>query len=169
MNNNHKVLTNRSKIQALEALNLILASINSYMPFDTSKTYTPQEREPYDAMCDRFIRAVEICLKFFRSYELLVEGTNSETIRDLLNKMEKFEFIRKEIVAMLGGLLRRGEEEGEVRKDIDSVVVGKIMQGVVTHLANPQFLVSVGLSMEEFVGTWKKIYMNGFLLSGEQD
>lgn len=32
-------------------------------------------------------------LKFFKSYEKLVEGENSDTLRDLLNRMEKLDLI----------------------------------------------------------------------------
>ena len=81
---------------------------------------------------------------------------------------EKLELVRKEIVSLFAGLLRRGQQEGHVRKDIDPVVVGKIMQGLVTSMANPQFLMSIGLSMDEFIGSWQKIYMNGLLITRKQ-
>lgn len=100
MNTDQRLMTTRSLKQALEALHLVLASINAYVPFNTAKKYTPEEREPYDAMCDRFIRAIEICIKFFRSYELMVEGVNSETIRDMLNKMERLGFISSTLTWM---------------------------------------------------------------------
>ncbi len=72
---------------------LVDASIKSISPFDLNKKYTPKELEPYDAMCDRFTRSVEVCLKFFRTYEKYMYGENSETIRDLLNRIEKLNFI----------------------------------------------------------------------------
>ena len=43
--------------------------------------------EPYDAMSDRFIRAVEVSLKFFRTHERYLFAESSDTIRDLLNRM----------------------------------------------------------------------------------
>ena len=93
MNRNQKILVQSSKEKTLDSLNLLKASLTSISPFDPSRKYTPKEREPFDALSDRFIRSVEISIKFFRSYELLLEGTNSETLRDLLNKMEKLKLI----------------------------------------------------------------------------
>ncbi len=68
---------------------LVEYSLREVPPFDPHKKYNPKEREPYDALSDRFIRSVEMCLKFFRSYEKYLFAENSETLRDLLNKMEK--------------------------------------------------------------------------------
>jgi len=82
---------------------------------------------------------------------------------------EKIESIRKEIISMFAGLLERGQQDGLIRRDVDPVVVGKIMQGVVSHLANPQFLLAAGLDMEAFIRNWQNICMHGLLLSVEQD
>jgi hypothetical protein len=40
-------------------------------------------------MCDRYVRAVEAAVKFFRSYELYLYAEAFETLRDLLNRMDK--------------------------------------------------------------------------------
>lgn len=76
-----------------DATFLVEASLAKLVPYDSERTYTPDEREPYDALCDRFIRATEVTLKFFRSYERLQYAENSETLRDLLNRMAKLELI----------------------------------------------------------------------------
>ena len=93
MRDDQQILTKASLNKAIDAINLVEASIKEVKPFDTNKIYSPKEREPYDALCDRFIRAVEISLKYFRSYEKLMYGEISETLRDLLNRMEKLEII----------------------------------------------------------------------------
>ena len=49
--------------------------------------------EPYDAMSGRFIRAVEVSLKFFRTYERYLFAESSDTIRDLLNRMATVDLI----------------------------------------------------------------------------
>lgn len=36
--------------------------------------YSLQEREPYDALSDRFLRAFESSLKFFRTWERVREA-----------------------------------------------------------------------------------------------
>ncbi|HLP58783.1 MAG TPA: nucleotidyltransferase substrate binding protein [Candidatus Deferrimicrobium sp.] len=88
-----KVLTEAASEKALDAIALVEASLSDIKPYDVEKYYTPKDREPYDAFSSRFSRAVEVCLKFFRSYEKLMYGENSETIRDLLHRMEKLDFI----------------------------------------------------------------------------
>ncbi len=93
MREDQQIITKASLNKAIDAINLVEASLNEVKAFDVNKTYSPKEREPYDALSDRFIRAIEISLKYFRSYEKLMYGENSETIRDLLNRMGKLEII----------------------------------------------------------------------------
>jgi hypothetical protein len=77
----------QAKLRA--ALELVFASAVRYAPFTPSRIYSPQEREPYDALSDRFLRAFESSLKFFRTWERVREADVSETFRDLLLRMEK--------------------------------------------------------------------------------
>lgn len=71
------------------ALQLLLASVDTYPGFDPARDYTPREREPFDAMSDRYLRAFESSLKFFRTFERVREVSVSDTFRDLLNRMHK--------------------------------------------------------------------------------
>lgn len=89
MTENVVVLAEKARNKAVSAISLLDASLAAYRPFDPAREYTPEEREPYDAMCDRYIRAVEAVIKFFRSYERYLYAEPSETLRDLLNKMHK--------------------------------------------------------------------------------
>lgn len=82
-------IVNQARAKTLAAIKLVDASLKKLAPYDASRTYSPEEREPYDALSDRFVRAVEVCIKFFRSYELLQFAENSSTLRDQLNRMEK--------------------------------------------------------------------------------
>ena len=75
------------------ALELVFASAASYRAFAADRIYSPQEREPYDALSDRFLRAFESSLKFFRTWERVREAEVSETFRDLLLRMEKLGLI----------------------------------------------------------------------------
>jgi uncharacterized protein YutE (UPF0331/DUF86 family) len=75
------------------ALALLFASADDFVPYDPGRAYAPKEREPYDALCDRFRRAFESALKFFRTWERVREATSSETFRDLLLRMEKLGLI----------------------------------------------------------------------------
>jgi len=89
MSKDQHVITVESLGKMRDAIALLEASLREIKPFDAVKKYTPKELEPYDALSDRFSRSVEISIKFFRSYEKLMYGENSDTLRDLLNKMEK--------------------------------------------------------------------------------
>ena len=81
------LLTNRSK--ALKSLALVAASLADYQAFDPAQDYSPKALEPYDALADRFVRAIECCLRYFRSLELAEYAEQSDTTRNLLNRMEK--------------------------------------------------------------------------------
>ena len=72
---------------------LVEASLSRITPYDVNQNYTPEETEPYDAMSDRFIRAVEVSLKIFRTYERYLFAESSDTIRDLLNRMATVDLI----------------------------------------------------------------------------
>lgn len=84
-----QAITRQARRQVNDTIHLVEASLDKLQPFDPAYPYTPDEYEPYDALSDRFMRAVEICIKFFRSYERLQFAEESETFRDQLNRMEK--------------------------------------------------------------------------------
>jgi hypothetical protein len=81
----------RNRLNA--ALEVFLASVADYSGFDPSKRYTPKESEPLDALSDRYLRAFESALRFFRTWEQVREAAPSESFRDLLLRMEKLGFI----------------------------------------------------------------------------
>jgi hypothetical protein len=81
------LLANQHKLR--KALVLLAASTVKYRPFDPTRAYTPDDLEPYDALADRFMRAVEIALKYFRSRHMHDEGSDTDTVRDLLLYAEK--------------------------------------------------------------------------------
>ena len=93
MNEDQRVVTSSSLQKVVSAIELVEASLKGLDRFNSNKEYTPKELEPYDALSDRFIRAVESALKFFRSYEKLQFAENSETLRDLLLRMEKLHLV----------------------------------------------------------------------------
>jgi hypothetical protein len=78
-----------SRVKLRAVFELVFASAATYRPFRPDHIYSPQEREPYDALSDRFLRAFESSLKFFRTWERVHEADVSETFRDLLLRMEK--------------------------------------------------------------------------------
>jgi len=90
MKEDQQILTKSALNKAIDAIKLVEASLEEIKPFDKEKVYSPKEREPYDALSDRFIRAVEVSITFFKSYEKLMYGENSETLRDLLRGCNNF-------------------------------------------------------------------------------
>lgn len=81
------LLSSRDKLDA--ALNVFFASVDAYPGFDPGREYTPKESE----LSDRYLRAFESALKFFRTWERVREAAPSESFRDLLLRMEKIGFI----------------------------------------------------------------------------
>lgn len=76
-----------------DAAALLEASLRRYRPFDTARAYTPEELEPYDAMCDRYLRVVEMAIRYFRTLERSRLALNSESYRDLLGNIAKWGLI----------------------------------------------------------------------------
>ena len=93
MKEDYKILLKASVSKLIPAINLVSASLEGLDHFDVDRKYSPKELEPYDALCDRFIRAVEACIKFFKTYNYYLNAVTSETYRDLLLNMEKLNII----------------------------------------------------------------------------
>jgi uncharacterized protein YutE (UPF0331/DUF86 family) len=87
---NNQALLSASKDKLAAALEMLFASVDAYAAFDPARRYTPKEREPYDALTDRYLRAFESSLKFFRTLERFREVAPSESFRDLLQRMDKY-------------------------------------------------------------------------------
>jgi len=93
MNKEYKVLLNSSCQKVLSAVDLVEASLTELDKYSVTRNYTPKELEPYDALSDRFIRAVETCIKFFKTYEYYLFAVPSDSYRELLLQMEKKKMI----------------------------------------------------------------------------
>jgi len=90
---NNPISLSASKDRLAAALEILFASADAFVPFYPARRYTPKEREPYDALTDRYLRAFESSLKFFRTLECFREAAPSEAFRDLLQRMEKYSVI----------------------------------------------------------------------------
>ena len=93
MNSDLITLITAARQKGLNTIMLVEASLSRITPYDVNQNYTPEEMEPYDAMSGRFIRAIEVSLKFFRTYERYLFVESSDTIRDLLNRMATVDLI----------------------------------------------------------------------------
>lgn len=78
---------------------------------------------------------------------------------------ENLEKARRQIISLFADVLKRGQAEGFIRQDLDPLVMVKIMQGVATHLASPQFLIDAGLDVDEFVRNLQRLISFGLLTS----
>jgi nucleotidyltransferase substrate binding protein (TIGR01987 family) len=76
-----------------DAAALVEASLLRYRPFNPAQQYSPEQREPWDALCDRYLRAVEMAIRMFRTMERSQLALNSESFRDLLGNMAKWGII----------------------------------------------------------------------------
>ena len=75
--------------------------------------------------------------------------------------------LRREIVELTIETLRRGQAEGDVRRDIDADVLGKVLQGISDTVGNPVFALANGLSMDQLGGTLLEIILHGILAEKE--
>lgn len=66
---NDDVLLQGSGRKLRASLDIFFASIEAYIDFDPARTYTPKELEPYDALSDRYLRAFESSIRYFRTLE----------------------------------------------------------------------------------------------------
>ena len=89
-----------------KAINLLKASIDKFIVYDTNKTYSPDELEYYDSLSFRFEKSVELTINFFRSLELFFSSKQSDTLRDRLLEMQKMEIVREIDFWMEARLLR---------------------------------------------------------------
>ncbi|MDM8566718.1 nucleotidyltransferase substrate binding protein [Candidatus Halobeggiatoa sp. HSG11] len=87
------ILLANSEDKVDRCFTLVQASLQDLEPYDIAKNYSPKELEPYDALSDRFIRCVEIFIKYFKTYEYYKFSLTSDTLRDRLNLMEKLGLI----------------------------------------------------------------------------
>jgi len=94
----YNLLVRSSREKCLAAIALVHSSVKKLPPYDIVRKYTHDELEPYDALADRFIRAIEVSIKFFRSYEIYQEAIAPDTFRDLLHRMEKYDLIRSAVL-----------------------------------------------------------------------
>jgi len=106
-----------------------------------------------------------------RHFDLVVNRVLSGVSTRVLADVQTFlpevwagiEQFRAEVIRILAELLARGQREGSVRRGIDPPAAGKLIQGVVTRLANPAFLLEQDLTMGQFVRTFQNLLLYGVL------
>jgi AcrR family transcriptional regulator len=77
---------------------------------------------------------------------------------------DRFDQLRGGAVGIITDLLRRGQREGSIRQDIDPTMAGKLIQGILTNVAHPRFMLEQGLSFDQFISTFKDLLLQGVLV-----
>jgi len=85
---------------------------------------------------------------------------------ELWDRIDQF---RSGAVGIITELLRRGQNEGSIRPDIDPTVAGKLIQGILTNVAHPQFMAEQGLSFDQFLTTFKELLLQGVLVPKKEE
>lgn len=86
---NYKILLEDAKLKMDKTFALVEASVSKLSQYEPEKHYSFDELEPYDALTDRFIRCVEMFVKYFKTYDTYQSINGALTFRDLINTMEK--------------------------------------------------------------------------------
>lgn len=84
---------------------------------------------------------------------------------ELWDRIEQF---RQAALRRLVELIRRGQAEGAIRPEIDPTVLGKVLQGIMTSLANPGFLMAQGVTMEQLGQIMHTVFLHGVLAGGRK-
>ena len=77
---------------------------------------------------------------------------------------DRIDQFRSGAVGIITELLRRGQQEGSIRPEIDTAVAGKVVQGILANVAPPRFLAEQGLSLDQFLATFKDVLLHGVLV-----
>ena len=93
MNDDISAIAGSNRLKTLRTITLVSASLEDYRPCDPTIAYTPRALEPYDALANRFVRAVKCALRYFRSREMLEFAEQSDPTRTNLRRMEKIGLI----------------------------------------------------------------------------
>lgn len=72
---------------------------------------------------------------------------------------------RNLIFAEIGKLIYRGQQDGTLRGDIDPEIAGKLVQGILNQVANPNFAAEMGLTMDQLAASLLKILWTGMMAS----
>ena len=91
MTNDQQAVLQDMRKRCLAAYALVAASVSRTNSFDPDADYTPEEREPFDALSDRFVRVTEISLRFFRSYAD-IRGPFFDELKHLEARLQELSF-----------------------------------------------------------------------------
>ncbi len=123
-----KELIQKSFKDLKKAINLLKSSLDSFIPFDPLKQYSPQELEYYDSLSFRFEKVVELALSFFKTLEIYLFGEQSDTLRTRLLRLQKAGFIN----------------------EVDFWISARILRNKIAHAYLPEELEEIYESIKNF-------------------
>ncbi len=104
-------------------------------------------------------------------YEILTtevfQQVSSQMMFDIQTLMpelwEQILSFRSFIFDEIGKLIRRGQADGSLRRDMDPETAGRLIQGILNRVANPDFANELGMTMDQLAGGLLKILWTGML------
>ena len=93
MSDEQRLLLEQLRKKVTSAIDLVEASVARTGEYDSTQNMSPEELEPFDALSDRFVRAVETAIRYFRARERFEESVSPDTLRDLLPHMQKLRLV----------------------------------------------------------------------------
>ncbi|KAF3981217.1 MAG: DUF86 domain-containing protein [Methylococcales symbiont of Hymedesmia sp. n. MRB-2018] len=95
-----QILTQELVLKLNSSFLLVEASMQGLQAYESDIELNAKQLEPYDALTSRFIRCVEIFIKYFKTHEYFHFANKSDSLRDTLNTMEKNELISNTLIWM---------------------------------------------------------------------
>jgi len=104
-----------------KAISLLKRSLDSYLPYDPTRNYSPEELEKYDALSFRFEKAVELTLSFFKSLEIYLFGEASDTLRNRLLRLQRAGFVDEPEFWFFSRLLRNKIAHAYLPEELEEI------------------------------------------------
>lgn len=79
------------------------------------------------------------------------------------------EEFRAGILKVVFEAIKRGQREGAIRDDFNADELAKIMTGIVNAVANPNFIVSSGLGIDQVIKTLGIVLLRGIVAPGYKE
>lgn len=109
-------------------------------------------------------------------YNLVIELIMSKISARMLADLEilmpqthaRVEEMRKYEVVQLIKLIKRGQDESLIRKDIDPEVVSTLLEEIIGSVTRPGFIISKNLTLKQVGSTIKTIFLHGIMERNEK-
>ncbi|NLH48428.1 MAG: TetR/AcrR family transcriptional regulator [Myxococcales bacterium] len=90
-------------------------------------------------------------------------------VQDLMPELWEFiDQVRAQVALGLGRLIERGQREGAIRREIDPEVFGKIIEAFLLRVADPRYVMTLGLNLQQVAGTMRELIMHGVMVPEEE-